>query len=112
MEKDKLALALPVVGFTTKLSGGREGEIEQKVLKRENVTSRDFYVGPLHEASSSGKYRPALVSMRGFEAKIERDENIRENLALTLRFFLPRESYATIILRELMKPTDTVQAGF
>jgi tRNA pseudouridine13 synthase len=108
----RVALALPVVGFTTKLSRGMQGEIEVEVLRRENITPRDFYVGPLHEISSSGKCRPALVRMRDFEIEIMQNNQGDEKLNLGLRFFLPRDSYATTILRELMKPVDIIQAGF
>ena len=111
MKKGKLTLALPVVGYATRLSDGLQGDIEKKILERECVEPRSFYVGPLHEASSSGKYRPALVRMKNFEARTERGENAQKS-NVVLRFFLPKESYATIVLREIMKPKDVIKAGF
>ncbi len=108
LNNGRKTLALPVVGYGTELSEGPQGDIEKKILKREDVRPRSFYVGPLHEASSSGKYRTALVRIRDFEARVERGDKPD----MVLRFFLPKESYATIVLREIMKPTDIIRAGF
>ena len=112
INKGRSALALPVVGYAGELSGGNEGEIEQKILEREGVTPRTFYVGPFHEASSSAKYRTALVRIENLDARMERNKGTPEGSSVTLRFFLPKESYATIVLRELMKPTDIIKAKF
>jgi tRNA pseudouridine13 synthase len=112
IREGRAALALPVIGYSTGLSGGRQGEIEREVLNEEGVTPRDFYVGPLHEASSSGKYRAALARVTRPNSTVQPDEINLGKLSLTLDFFLPKESYATIVLRELMKPKDITKAGF
>jgi tRNA pseudouridine13 synthase len=112
IKEGRAALALPVIGYSTGISGGRQGEIETEVLNEEGVTPRDFYVGPLHEASSSGKYRAALARVTRPNSTVQPDEINLGKLSLTLDFFLPKESYATIVLRELMKPKDITKAGF
>jgi len=106
------ALGLPVIGYGIQLSKGRQGAIEKCILDREGVTPRSFYIGPMHEVSAPGKYRPTLLNMREFETQVEQDETNPEKSSLTLQFFLPKESYATVVLRELMKPFDLIESGF
>lgn len=111
IREGRSALVFPVVGYDSQLSGGVQGDIEQKILNREGVKPRDFYIGPLHEASSSGKYRLAAVRVKEFSMRTH--ENVGDGKTeLTMYFFLPRASYATILLREIMKPLDIVKAGF
>ncbi|HID17330.1 TPA: tRNA pseudouridine(13) synthase TruD, partial [Candidatus Bathyarchaeota archaeon] len=101
----RLALALPVVGYRTTLSGGAQGALERSILEREGVAQRDFYIGPMPEASSAGNFRTALAPVKDVEFKLN-------DRSATFKFFLLKGSYATAFLREIMKPKDPVKAGF
>lgn len=101
----RFALALPVVGYGVELSGGAQGDIEKSILRREGVTQRDFYVGPMPEASSAGSFRTALTPVKDVKFKLN-------DRSITFTFFLLKGSYATAFLREIMKPKDPVKAGF
>lgn len=73
------------------------------VLGEEGLTPRDFYIKEMQELSVEGGYRPASMVgwFKGF-----RQEDYAE-----LRFGLYSGCYATVLLRELMKPADPTLSG-
>lgn len=102
----KACLALPIFGYLSKLSDGEEGMIERSILNREGISSlKSFYVGALPEVSGKGGLRPILAPFKSFRFEIL-DESIR------FRFFLYKECYASMLLREFIKPKDPIAAGF
>jgi tRNA pseudouridine13 synthase len=105
IEKGKAVLALPIFGYQTKLSNGVQGEIEKTLLKDEELTLKSFYVGPMPEVSSAGGFRAALT-------KVKNVSFIIENGNVIFKFFLDKSCYATIFLREIMKPKNLIEAGF
>ncbi|OYT62762.1 MAG: tRNA pseudouridine(13) synthase TruD [Thermofilum sp. ex4484_15] len=110
--KGKLCLVLNVFGYETILSKGEQGEIEREVLKEEGITLADFKVKHFPEASSKGYYRIASFKPEGLKViNISEDEIYSGTLKLTLSFSLRKGLYATVFLRELMKPEDVVRAG-
>lgn len=102
----RACLVIPVFGYGARLSEGAQGEIERRILDEEGVSPRAFYIGVMPEASCAGKYRRALMPIEGlrFEWLGEGD--------LLFRFYLPREGYATVVMRELIKPEDPAGQGF
>ncbi|MEM2082702.1 MAG: tRNA pseudouridine(13) synthase TruD, partial [Candidatus Bathyarchaeia archaeon] len=87
-------------------SVGALGDMERRILDEEGVSPWAFYIGVMPEASCAGKYRRALMPIEGlrFEWLGEGD--------LLFRFYLPREGYATVVMRELIKPEDPAGQGF
>jgi tRNA pseudouridine13 synthase len=109
----KMLSALPIVGFKHNPSSGVQGEIERQVLEHEGVVSEDFRIRSLPEIAGRGGLRAALVPLKEFSlGEIEDDPINPARVKVGVSFMLPRGSYATVVLRELMKPRDPVKAGF
>ncbi len=112
MEAGRMRLALPLVGFKQGVSGGCQGDIEKRMLEKEGVQPNDFRVKELLDISPRGELRAAVTPLNNFSVDgISSDQDQKERMA-ELSFLLYRGSYATIVLREIMKPRDLVEAGF
>ncbi|HJY15041.1 MAG TPA: tRNA pseudouridine(13) synthase TruD [Nitrososphaeraceae archaeon] len=94
--------ALRLAGYSFQSGKGRFELITKKIMNEENVTPRDFYIKEMQELSDQGGFRQALLCCRDFAYKG----------SLDTYFKLPKGSYATTLLREIMKPEDPVKAGF
>lgn len=106
-------LVLNVFGYNTVLCDGIPGEIERKVLKEEGVSIKDFYIKHMPEISSSGTFRVASFKPENFAInEIEDDDIFIGKRKLKLEFILKKGMYATVFLRELMKPIDIYKAGY
>jgi len=93
-------VTLPLIGFETALAEGAEGEIERSVLGDENVRPEDFRIGANPDLGSRGARRTALLQV---SPKIKVKGRCAE-----LEFFLPKGSYATVILREYTKSATII----
>jgi tRNA pseudouridine13 synthase len=107
----RMRVALPIVGARHKLSEGVMGEIEQDILKREKINLEGVRVNPLSIVGGKGGLRTAATPIRDFKFQVSEDPMGRGCQA-ELSFTLLRGSYATVLLRELMKPLDPILAGF
>jgi tRNA pseudouridine13 synthase len=94
------AMQLPGYSFISK--DGRFEDQLSILMKQENISSKNFYIKEMQELSVEGGFRqlPLLVN----------DFSYSENLLV--KFRIPIGSYATILLRELMKPGDPIKSGF
>jgi tRNA pseudouridine13 synthase len=109
----KMRLALPLVGFMQRTSQGYQGETEKQILEEEDVSPEDFKVKAMPEISGRGELRAALALVGDFIFdEFSRDPAESSKSRVKVRFALPRGSYATIVLRELMKPRNPVKARF
>ena len=59
----------------------------------------------MQEISESGGYRQAALISKDFKFNTADNSTIVE-------FTLPKGSYATTLLREIIKPDDPIHAGF
>jgi len=109
----KACVAIPLVGFKQAVSKGMQGEIEQNVLEQENVKLEDFKASAMREAGAAGGLRAILTPILDFVADepTSDSENRLKNI-VQLHFALRKGSYATVPLREFMKPQDVITAGF
>lgn len=106
-------VALPLVGFKQFFSTGKQGEIEMEILEAEDVKPNYFRVPQMPKISASGGLRTALASISSLSVeKSVRDQANRSRQQVRIGFMLPRGSYATVLLREFMKPQNLVKAGF
>ncbi|MGB9733086.1 MAG: tRNA pseudouridine(13) synthase TruD [Conexivisphaera sp.] len=94
----------PVPGYAYRSRGDSYSRALDEIMREEGVTPRDFYVDDMPEVSEEGYWRPAVVLGR-ISARIGE----REDIVLTM--LLQRGSYATVVLREIMKPSDPVSSG-
>ena len=94
--------AIRLVGYTFQPGKGRFDTITEKIMSMEGITPREFYIKEMQELSAQGGFRQAPLWSKDFTFRG----------SLTVCFKLPKGSYATTLLRELMKPDDPVRAGF
>jgi tRNA pseudouridine13 synthase len=113
MKQQKMALALPLVGPSQPPSKGVQGELEQKVLEAEDVFRDSFKIHLMPEATAEGKVRAVLSPVWNLVLEeLTEDEQNQGKHSLKLAFNLNRGSYATVVLREFMKPPNVISAGY
>jgi len=96
--------AIRLSGYSFQAGKGRFELITKDTMQDEGVTARDFYIKEMQELSSEGGFRQAPLCCSDF--------SVIDNSVLTLSFKLPKGSYATTLLREVMKPLDPIGSGF
>ncbi len=111
-EKEKLTDSrmqrLPIIrlpGYSFQPGKNRFDKIIKEFMKQENITAKDFFIKEMQELSESGGFRQACYVCKNF--RYEREEN-----SLLVGFSVPKGSYATILLRELIKPANPIESGF
>jgi tRNA pseudouridine13 synthase len=88
---------LPIIGFGTV----PDRQLDE-ILKREEITARDFVIKEFPELSSEGTERDVFAEASGLEiGKIEDDELNPGKKKAKLTFTLPPGSYATEFMRQL-----------
>jgi len=93
-------LAIPLVGYSYSRKNRFDYHIS-KVLETEQVHAKDFFSKIMQEVSDEGGFRQTTIKCDNFSISEPK-----------LSFTLSRGSYATIFLREIMKPQDPIKAGF
>lgn len=102
--KNKRAfITAPIFGYKTEFAEGKEGKIERKVLEGEGVKLKEFSVEKIPDIGSEGTRRPILMPVKIIGKEVSEDELNEEKRKTKLNFFLPKGSYATVVLREYMK---------
>ena len=113
IEAGKMRVALPIVGFSQRFSQGEAGELQHRILEDEGVTLQDFRIAALPEISAKGELRVAVSPVREFSlGGAAAGEENSEKQSVQLEFMLFKSSYATVLLREVMKPVDLLASGF
>ena len=109
----KMRLALPLIGLKQFASLGAQGDIEKQVLEQEGIANEDFRIPEMPAVSSRGELRSATTLLNGFSLdEIACDSDDPSKHEAKVSFALHRGSYATIVLRELMKTRNPIEAGF
>lgn len=93
-------LSIPFVGYSYYKKTRFHYQIS-KILESEEVSPKDFFLKEMQEISSEGGFRNSSIKCDDID--ITND---------WIRFTLSRGSYATIVMREVMKPKDPITAGF
>jgi len=113
VKEGKMCVAAPLIGPDQPPSKGVQGEIEQEILENENVTPENFQLSFMPEATAEGRVRAVLNPVWNLvQEEIAADSENPGNQMIKLGFTLNRGSYATVLLREFMKPQDLIQAGY
>lgn len=100
LETPDQRLAVPTVGYAYFKKTRFDYHIA-RILEVEGVTTRDFYFKEMQEISSEGEFRSASIECGGFTVSGD-----------TVAFTLQRGSFATIVMREIIKPQDPLASGF
>jgi len=93
-------LALPFVGYSYYKKTRFDFQIS-KILQQEEITPKDFFIKEMQEVSNEGGFRQAAIYCSDYTSHDD-----------VVEFSLSRGSFATILLREIMKPKDPIAAGF
>lgn len=93
-------LTIPFVGYSY-YKKTRFDYYVSKILETEEISPKDFFIKEMQEVSNEGGFRQASISCSDYSS----NGNLVE-------FTLSRGSFATIVLREIMKPIDPISAGF
>ena len=108
----KLRVAIPIVGLRQKQSQGVMGEIEREVIVQEGINFENLMLNELSRMGGKGGLRAAVTPIKEFNLQNIFHNAGGEGLCAQLSFRLFRGSYATVLLREIMKPFDPIAAGF
>lgn len=108
----RLRVALPIFGVKQKLSQGIMGKIERKVLEQEGVNAENFFVNVLSRTGGKGGLRTAVTPIKDFKLQGVSVNSDDGTCQVKVSFMLFRGSYATVVLREIIKASDPITAGF
>jgi tRNA pseudouridine13 synthase len=92
-------------GFIFRDYGSRFDACLKEVMDSEEVAARDFWVEDMQEVSVEGGFRRPHMAAK--ELWYEAGGGVAR-----LRFTLARGEYATVLVREIVKPTDSKGQGF
>lgn len=95
-------IVIPIIGFDFERIPfeGPMGEILTTILENEKITPARFRLKDLPMLSSRGTFRPLLVNLTNYHSSILETEEPEVQIC----FDLPKGSYASVILREFIKP--------
>ncbi len=109
----RMQVALPLIGLKQRLSQGAMGEIERQILEEEGVKIERFRVNAIPKMSGRGGLRAVVTPVKVFKLQgISACANAYGEREADLSFMLLRGSYATVLLREIMKPRNPISSGF
>jgi tRNA pseudouridine13 synthase len=93
-----------LVGYAYRDYGSRFDALIKEVLEDEGVTPGQFYVKEMQEISSEGGFRRPHMAVRDSNWSVVGG-------TARLGFTLARGQYATVLLREIIKPMDPTGSG-
>lgn len=93
-------LAVPFIGYSYYKKTRFHYQIS-KILDSEEIRPKDFFLKEMQEISNEGGFRNSSIMCSDFNTKQD-----------WVYFRLSRGSFATIVLREIMKPEDPLLSGF
>jgi tRNA pseudouridine13 synthase len=112
LKDGKMRVALPIVGCSSRISQGETGDLEKQILDEEGVSLENFKIPGFHEMRARGGLRAINAPVKDFRLLgVSANEFSTKNEAL-MSFTLLRGCYATVLLREIIKPKDPVLSGF
>lgn len=101
--KDKIEIAVPIVGFDSQsLGSGEIKELIVNLMKKEKMGYSDFLIKQIPQLSLEGELRDVFIEVKDFIlGKVEDDELNPEMKKVKVSFTLPKGSYATIIIKKI-----------
>jgi tRNA pseudouridine13 synthase len=92
-------MKIPLVGFGTVFENNKIKNIVMDILKKEKLTQRNFIIREIPFISSEGSERNIVCEASEFEYEFKNEKKDK----LSLKFFLPKGSYATLIVKSLIQ---------
>jgi tRNA pseudouridine13 synthase len=99
---------IPIIrlpGYAFQPGKNRFDLIIKEILHSENITAKDFFIKEMQELSEAGGFRQAVFISKDFKYDTSKNSTFVE-------FEVPKGTYATTLLREIIKPTNPITAGF
>ncbi len=93
-------LAVPFIGYSYYKKTRFHYQIS-KILEYEEISPKDFFLKEMQEISNEGGFRNSAIMCSDFD--------LQQNW---VTFTLSRGSFATIVLREIIKPENPMNSGF
>ena len=92
----QFALALPSPGYGTRLPPTKQSEMLKEILTAEGIALKDFRDSQMKSIDAPGGLHRTSITLSDWDASTQED-------GLLVKFNLRKGSYATVVLRELMK---------
>ncbi len=109
----RMRVTLPLIGTQQRLSQGTMGQIESQIIREEDVKTEDFRVAAVPEMSRRGGLRAVVTPVNNFKLHgVSACATNQKAHRADLSFMLLRGSYATVFLREIMRSSNPIKAGF
>lgn len=96
---------MQIPGYAYRNYGSRFDSCMEKVMADEGVAPRDFYVKEMQEVSDEGGFRRVHMTVRDYSWEAHEG-------GVEVAFTLARGEYATVLLREALKPREPAESGF
>jgi len=96
VESEEYGLALPILGYSTRMPPTQQSDFIRQILIDEEIELADFRNAKMKSLDSPGGLHLASIRLPDLESSCS-DEG------LLMRFSLRKGSYATVVMREIMK---------
>lgn len=109
IKSGKLGVSIPLIGYDSNLPEDKPRELVEKILQEEELNPGMFKLQSAPEISSRGMFRLIILKISDLELlEISSDDYTEDAIKITVSFSLRKGSYATVVLREIMK-TDPIK---
>lgn len=93
---------IPMIGFGMEVDDDLQ-KIIDKIMFEENLNQRSFIIRQIPNLSVEGTNRELFIDYKNLTYKIEQDEENTEYKKVVFEFFLPKGSYATMLVKNLLE---------
>ncbi len=96
----KKDIIIPIIGSKTDLSKYPDAkDAAERVMKREGITFSDFVIRDIMHLTTRGDERRSVAFPKDVKYAFNEDEMNEGKIKLTISFFLPKGSYATVFIK-------------
>jgi tRNA pseudouridine13 synthase len=96
VESGEFGLAGTVPGYSTRMPPSRQTDLLKQILEEEDIQLREFRNSKMKSLDAPGGLHLTSIVLKDLEAS-------STNEGLTVQFSLRKGSYATVVMREIMK---------
>jgi tRNA(Glu) U13 pseudouridine synthase TruD len=108
VQKGQHVIVIPILGYDFEHINfeGEMGEIVTRILETEQISPNRFRFHTLPVLSSRGSFRRLLITLQKLQIEYL---TVNGEFAVKMQFNLIKGSYASVVLREFMKPKSPTQ---